>query len=143
MAAVLAASMVVAACARTGAPGGSGYGYAVDGRYTGRMTVQGEPFDASLELRAGRGGRVQGSFHVRAPLELDGSVDGVVREDLLRLTVRYESDGSADPGRACDGVVEGVLTVSPGGAVLDGPVTITDCGDELAGRMSFRRVADN
>jgi len=101
--------------------------------------VEGAPFEATLDLRTSRGGRISGSFNVLAPLEIEGAVVGTVMDDLLRLTLTYESDGPATPGRACEGRIEGILSVSAGGGVVDGPVTITDCGDSLPGRMSFRR----
>jgi len=135
----LAALAVVAGCAGKPGPGDPGYAYNVEGPYRGRLMVEGSPFDATLDLRISRGGRVRGSFSVLAPLEIEGSVAGTVIDDLLRLTLTYESDGRADSGRACEGRIEGILSVTSGGGVVDGPVTITDCGDPLPGRMSFRR----
>jgi hypothetical protein len=76
---------------------------------------------------------------VRAPLEIAGDVSGSVVDDLLRVTLTYESAGNADPGRACEGRIEGILSVSAGGSLVDGPVTIKDCGEALPGHMSFRR----
>lgn len=135
----MAAATIVTGCAGTPGPGDPGYAYNVDGPYQGRLMVEGSPFEATLDLRISRGGRVQGSFSVRAPLEIDGAVDGTVIDDLLRVTLTYESAGTAGTGRACEGRVEGILSVSRGGGTIEGPVTITDCGDPLPGRMSFRR----
>ena len=56
-------------------------------------------------------------------------------DELLRLTVTYRS---ASRG-GCDGQIEGILTVEPGGGIVEGPVTVADCGERIAGRMSFRR----
>jgi hypothetical protein len=137
--AIVAAMVVVTGCAGAPGPGESGYAYNVDGAYRGRLMVEGSPFEATLDLRIARGGRIRGSFSVRAPLEIDGAVDGTVVGDLLRITLSYESAGRADSGRACEGRIEGILSVSAGGATIDGPVTITDCGDSLPGSMSFRR----
>ncbi len=131
--------ILAAACASGPGPGQSGYPYNVDGRYSGRLMVEGEPFDATFDLATGRSGRVRGSFIVRAPLEIQGDIDGRVVDDLLRVTLIYANTGP-DGRQTCEGVVEGVLTVSPGGGIVDGPVTITDCGDALPGRMSFRRA---
>jgi hypothetical protein len=127
--------MIVAACASAPGPGDAGYAYNVDGRYSGRLMVEAAPFDASFDLRTSPGGRVRGTFGVRAPLEIEGSIEGMVLDDLLRVTLTYEATG----GRDCESRIEGILTISPGGQVVDGPVTITDCGDALPGRMSFRR----
>ena len=127
--------LVLAACGGGPGPGDPGYRYNVAGVYSGRLVVEGEAFDAELELSTSGGGRVRGTFRVRRPLEIDGRAEGTVIDDLLRLTVTYRSDGRAD----CDGRVEGILTVEPGGNVIEGPVTIADCNDALAGRMSFRR----
>lgn len=135
----LATFMLGAACAAGPRPGDPGYPYNVQGQYSGRLMVGGEPFDATFDLSTRRGGRVLGSFAVRAPLEIEGRADGTVVDDLLRITLTYQS---AARGGACDGSVEGILTVTMGGAVVDGPVTITDCGDALSGRMSFRRRSD-
>ena len=128
-------ALLLAACGGGPGPGDPGYPYNLVGVYTGRLTVEGEAFDAELDLSTSRGGRVRGTFRVRQPLEIDGRAEGTVIDDLLRLTVTYRSDGRAD----CDGRVEGILTVETGGGVIEGPVTIADCDDALSGRMSFRR----
>lgn len=133
----LGVAFALAACAGAPGPGGAGYAYNVDGRYSGRLVVENEPFDATLDLETRQGGRVRGSFAVRAPLEVRGSAAGTVVDDLVRLTLTYERPDGATG--TCESRIEGILTVSPGGAVLDGPVTITDCGDALPGRVSFRR----
>jgi len=138
----LAAAASIWACAGTPGPGQEGYAYNVDGLYAGRLMVDGEPFDGTLELRTGRGGRVRGSFSVRAPLEIEGRVEGSVVDDLLRVTLTYESAARGAGGQACESRIEGILTVTAGGDIFEGPVTITDCGDALPGRMSFRRAGD-
>jgi hypothetical protein len=130
---VLAASLT--ACAGGPRPGDAGYPYNASGRYTGRLMVQGEPFDAQLDLRTGPGGRVRGSFKVAQPLAIDGGVDGRVIDDLLRITIAYVKGAQG----GCPGKVEGILTVQRGGGIIEGPVTISDCDDQLPGRMSFRR----
>jgi hypothetical protein len=133
-----ATAILMTACAGSPGPGQSGYPYNVDGLYAGRLTVEDQRFDATLQLETARGGRVRGSFTVSAPLEIEGRVNGMLVDDLLRLTLSYASaDRSA--GRACTSSIEGILNVERGGAVVDGPITITDCGDALPGRMSFRR----
>lgn len=133
-----AAALLVAACAGSAGPGRSGYPYNVDGLYGGLLRVESERFDAKLRLETSRGGRVRGSFTVSAPLEIEGQVTGTLVDDLLRLTLTYENaDRSA--GRTCRSSIEGILSVERGGGTVEGPVTITDCDDALAGRMSFRR----
>jgi hypothetical protein len=131
----IALTTLLVACAGTPGPGDRGYAYNLDGVYAGRLTVEDQRFDATLDLRTARGGRVRGSFEVSAPLEIGGRVDGTLLDDLLRVALSYESSD----GQACQSRIEGILTVERGGGVVDGPVTITDCGDALAGRMSFRR----
>ena len=130
----LAALLAQAGCGGAG-PGQLGYPYNVGGVYTGRLAVEGEPFDAELELATALGGQVRGRFRVRQPMEIDGRVEGTVIDDLLRLTVTYQSSGGDD----CAGRIEGILTVEAGGEIIEGPATISDCGDALAARMSFRR----
>jgi hypothetical protein len=127
--------LLLCACAGAPRPGQSGYAYNVRGLYAGRLQVEGEAFDAELELSTALGGAVRGTFRVRQPLEIDGRVEGAVVDNLVRLTVVYRSTDRRD----CAGRIEGILTVEPGGDVLDGPATISDCGDALPGHMSFRR----
>lgn len=106
----------------------------MSGPYQGRFIFDGQPFDGSLNLRTAAGGRVNGAFRIGAPVSLDGPVEGMVIDDLLRVTVRYRTpDG-------CDARVEGVLTVEAGGDVIEGPVTVDSCGDATGGQMAFRRV---
>jgi len=128
-------AVLAVACGAGPRPGDPGYAYNVSGVYAGRLFVGNDWFDARLELRTAPGGRVQGVFRVGAPFRIDGRVTGAVMDDLLRLTVPYAGTAA----RACDGRIEGILTVERGGGVIDGPVTITDCEGALAGRMSFRR----
>lgn len=129
-------SVLATGCAAGPSPGDPGYAYQVDGRYRGSLVVDEESFDTSLDLTTGPGGRVRGSFTVSEPLEIDGDVTGAVMDDLLRITLTYEAEGG---GPTCPGRIEGVLTISAGGGAVDGPVTVTDCVDELVGRLSFRR----
>lgn len=135
-----AAAVLVASCAGAPGPGDAGYAFNVDGRYAGRLLVDGQSFDATFDLAISAGGRVRGTFEVRAPLEIEGRAAGMVVDDVLRLTLAYESD-ARDGGGTCEGRVEGILDITADGAIVDGPVTITDCGDSLAGRLSFRRAA--
>ena len=100
----MAAASILTGCAGTPGPGDPGYAYNVEGAYRGRLMVEGSPFEATLDLRTSRGGRISGSFNVLAPLEIEGAVVGTVMDDLLRLTLTYESDGRASSGR---GVVKG------------------------------------
>lgn len=114
-------------------PGDPGYPFNVSGAYQGRFLFDGQPFDATMNLRIGGGGRVRGAFRVGAPVELDGPVEGAVIEDMLRLTVRYRA------GDGCEAEVEGILTIESGGNVIEGPVTVMGCGAPTAGTMAFRR----
>ena len=122
------------ACAANPAPGQSGYPFNLDGDYAGRVFFAGEPFDATIELDTRGGGAVTGSFRVRQPVLIDGRVEGVLVDDLFRIRVSYRSPGG------CDGSMEGVLTVERGGATFEGPVTVRDCGEPIAGRLAFERV---
>lgn len=128
-------ALLLAACAGTPRPGQSGYAYNVRGVYAGRLQVEGEWFAAELQLATALGGAVRGTFRVREPVEIDGRVEGAVVDNLVRLTVTYPSAER----RGCTSRIEGILTVEPGGAVIDGPATISDCGHALPGHMSFRR----
>jgi len=126
--------LALTACAGTPGPGDSGYPFNVAGPYSGRFLIDNQPFDATLQLQTSGGGRVRGAFRVVAPFDIEGRVEGAIADELLRITVLYRNtDG-------CDGRIEGILTVARGGGTFEGPVTVTDCGDPIAGQMSFRRV---
>jgi len=129
----LAAGAWLSACAggSVPGPGATGYPYNVQGSYEGRFVFDGQPFDASLQLRTESGGRVRGAFLIAPPMSIEGRAEGVVIDDLLRLTVTYRS------AEGCDGTVEGILDIEPGGRTFEGPVTVRDCAPPVAGRMSF------
>ena len=124
----------LSACASAPGPGDPDYPFNVSGPYQGRFIFDGQPFDATMNLRIDGSGRVRGAFRVGAPVDVDGPINGVVIDDLLRVTVRYTApDG-------CEAELEGVLTVERGGNVVEGPVTVSGCGSPIAGTMAFRRV---
>ncbi|MDH3270329.1 MAG: hypothetical protein OEN56_03290 [Gemmatimonadota bacterium] len=123
----------LAACATGSGPGSPGHPYNVEGAYEGSFVFDGSPFEATVRLRTRSGGRVTGAFRVGAPVEIDGPVQGAVRDELLRLTVRYTNPGG------CDGRIEGILTIERGGGEITGPVTVTDCGTPVAGRVRLVR----
>lgn len=133
IAALLFVALTSPGCATVPGPGDPGYPYNVEGAYDGRLVFDGQPFDARVRLRTRPGGRVDGALRVVPPVAIEGKVTGAVRDDLLRISVTYRSSGD------CDGRIEGILTVERGGGVIEGPVTVTDCADPVAGRMSFRR----
>ncbi len=122
----------LAACAGFASPGSRGL--SVDGSYSGRFVVDGQHFAATLDLRVRSGGVVGGFFSVTAPVELEGRVEGALVDDLLRLAIRY-----ANP-EGCAGEIEGVLEITLGGELLEGPVAVEDCGQPVAGQMSFQRT---
>jgi hypothetical protein len=130
----LVALLGIGACATAPGPGAPGYPYNVSGAYAGRLHIDDQPFDATLRLRIVPGGRVDGMLRVVSPVEIEGQVRGNVLDDLLRLTIGYRSRAG------CEGRIDGILTVERGGALVEGPVTVTDCGERIAGRMSFRRT---
>ena len=131
---ILVAALMLSACASNPGPGDSRYPFNVAGSYQGRFLFQGQRFEASMQLRTTSGGRVGGAFRVSAPVVIEGRAEGVVLDDLLRITVTYV-DASG-----CDGRIEGILTVERGGGIFEGPVTVSDCGQPVGGSMSFRRV---
>ena len=128
------ALVAISACAANPGPGQAGYAFNLDGRYTGRVFFAGDPFDATIELDTVRGGAVSGTFEVRSPVLIDGRVEGVVLDDLFRVRVLYQSPGG------CDGSMEGVLSIAEGGDTFEGPVTVRDCGEPIAGRLAFERA---
>jgi hypothetical protein len=99
----------------------------------GSFRFDDQPFYATLNLVASDGVRLSGGFRVSAPVDIDGEVTGAAIEELLRVTVQYRDE------RGCAGRIEGILTIENEGALIQGPVTVDDCGRLVAGRMSFRR----
>ncbi len=97
----------VVACAGGPTPGSP---YDAGGAYSGRLSVQREEFDADLELRTQSDGRVGGSFAVGPPFGIEGRVDGRIVDDVLRVTITYQS-ASKD---GCDGRIEGILDIRAG-----------------------------
>ena len=96
-----------------------------------------ERFASTLQLRGSGPGRVSGAFRVSDPIDIQGVVTGVVLDDLLRIKVTWRGpDG-------CDGVIDGILDILEEGRVLEGPVSVADCGEPVAGRMSFKREGWN
>lgn len=121
------------ACAVAPGPGDAGYAYNLSGSYVGRFDIDGQPFDATLQLRTSPGGSVRGAFRVGLPVDIEGSAEGALIRDLLRIDISYVDGGG------CRSHIAGILTVERGGGTIEGPVTVTDCGTETAGRMRFRR----
>jgi len=129
----LVVATAVPGCAGGPRPGDVGYAFNVSGDYFGRVHLEGEPFDATVSLSTGRRGTVSGSFKVSVPVLIVGQVEGVIIDDLFRIRITYLSPGG------CDGVIEGILTVTRGGSPVEGPVTIRDCGEPVSGRLALRR----
>lgn len=114
-------------------------GPAAVGAYAGSVVIDGQTFGATLTLRASESleieaaFRVEGVLRIPSPVEIEGEVDGIAFGDILRLRVQYRSlDG-------CDGRIDGILDVTRRGAALDGPVTVEDCGEPVAGQLTLRR----
>lgn len=132
----VAAALIVSACATAG---GASRGeaaptaYALDGAYTARLTVGDQSFEGVLSLRTAADARVTGSLRVLAPVRIDGPVRGRIIDELLRITIAYTgADG-------CESRIEGILTIERGGEAAEGPVTVDDCGADIAGRLrAFR-----
>jgi hypothetical protein len=129
------AAVALVACAGGPGPGDTGRGGDASGSYSGRLVVQGERFDAKLDLRGHGSSRVSGTFVVSAPIHVDGQVEGTLVDNVLRMTITYDSTSES----GCVGRIEGILDVKEGGDAIDGPVTVSDCQSELPGRMTFSR----
>ena len=125
----------LAACAGAGAPsaGAPTYPFNVAGGYAGRFTIDGQPFESTLQLRTAVDGSVTGGFRVTDPIEIDGRVQGRIVDDLLRFTATYRSLND------CDDHIEGIVTITRGGGTVSGPITITTCDERIAGSMNFQR----
>lgn len=107
--------------------------YAVEGAYGARLTVGEQAFDGALSLRTTADARVSGSLRIVSPVRIDGPVRGRVIDELLRITITYAGvDG-------CDSRIEGILTIERGGDAVEGPVTVNDCGQDIAGRLRITR----
>ena len=110
---------------------------AIIGSYEGHFVFGSERFRSALELRGAGPDRVAGAFRVSDPIEIEGVASGVVIDSLLRIKITWRSlDG-------CDGTIEGILSITDRGREIDGPVSVADCGEPVAGRMSFSRSNRN
>lgn len=134
LAPILFLLLVTASACATGSPGAGEPAYNVRGTYGGRFVFDGQRFGASLQLQSDGPGRVRGAFRVGDPIAIEGPASGVLMDEYLRVEVEYRSP------EGCDGTIVGILTVEPGGDVIAGPVTVTDCRGPVAGQMDFRRV---
>ena len=106
---------------------------ALEGSYEGRLLIEGRPFRATLTLQRSAARSLRGSLVVVSPVEIDGAVEGVVVDGLLRLIVSYEgADG-------CDGTIAGIFDVAPESPSVTGPVMVDDCRGPVAGALDFRR----
>jgi hypothetical protein len=135
--AALLSLSILSACAGAVAPsaGAPAYPFNVAGGYTGRFIIDGQPFESTLQLRTAGDGSVTGGFRVTNPIEIDGRVQGRIVDDLLRFTATYRSLND------CDDRIEGIVTIASGGGTVSGPITVTTCDEQIAGRMSFQRRA--
>jgi hypothetical protein len=132
------AVLVAAGCASAPPPPpdpGLGPIALTDGTYLGHLEIDDRRFDATLRLTRATAPNWGGSLTVVSPVEIEGDVQAVAWDSIVRIRVSYTgADG-------CEGRIEGILDVGREGAVdkLDGPVTVHDCVSPVAGRMTFRR----
>jgi hypothetical protein len=132
------AVLVAAACSTAPPPApdpGLGAIALRDGIYVGHLVIDDRRFDSTLRLTRATVPNWGGSLTVVSPVEIQGDVQAVAWDSIVRIRVSYTgADG-------CDGRIEGILDVGREGAVdkLDGPVTVHDCVSPVAGRMTFRR----
>lgn len=126
--------VVLGGCAAAGraAPAGG-----VGGFYAGSLFVDGRPFGATLNVRSSGPNRIRGAFGTSSPVSIEGTVEGAVIDDLLRIRVEYRTpDG-------CEGLIQGILDVDRDGGALEGPVTVSDCQEPVAARLVLRRRRSN
>lgn len=128
----LALSLALCAACASGARPAGGRPYEVGGSYGGRLVVERQSFDGVLILR-GAGARLTGTLRIMEPFHIDGRVRAERIDELLRLNVTYRGEDG------CQGSIEGILTISPDGDTVAGPVTVLDCDQAVAGSLSFRR----
>ncbi|MDX1646189.1 MAG: hypothetical protein R3304_03500 [Longimicrobiales bacterium] len=122
----------VSGCAPTPPPGPGGP--PVVGAYTGSLTADGQTFGATLRLEAASPGRSAGTLSISDPVAVEGDVSAVAIRGLLRIDVAYTD------AQGCEGRISGILDVENDGGILEGPVTLMDCGEPVAGRLRFRRT---
>jgi len=124
---------LLAACAGNPGPGDPGYPYNVSGTYSGRFMVEGQSLGATLSLQTSPGGVVGGEVQV-PDMGVTAEVEGTVAANQLTLRIAY-----FNPVTRCDGLAEGTVTVTEGGATFSGPVTIIECGQSMGASLTFRR----
>ena len=129
-------ALSLTACAGTPGPGDSGYPFNVEGSYRGAISVDGQGFSGTMQLRTEAGGMVSGSFEITQPVGITGRIEGMLVGDQLTLAMRYANN----PATGCTGgAAEGTVTVDEGGSMIRGRLTVNDCGASLAAQMNFRR----
>lgn len=123
------------ACAGTPGPGDSGYPFNLSGSYGGDIFVEGMSFAATLDLRTGPGGALEGTYGVTSPVSMSGEVQGTLVADTARFSMDY-----VNPMDGCGGTLEGTGTVEEGGGAFSGRARINDaCYGSLSGNFSFQK----
>ena len=132
---VLAAALLLGACAGNPGPGESGYAYNLTGTYSGTLDVEGILFSAVLELNTAPGGAVTGTFTATGMSPVSGDITGTITEDAFVFRIRYNRTAEG-----CSGVLSGRATIPTGGGEFTSSVGIDDnCDGSLAGYLRVTR----
>lgn len=134
LAAGLAATAVLVACAGNPKPGDPGYRYNVAGNYAASFNVDGVPYGGIITLSTAPGGAVSGNMALVTPLPLEGPLTGSVSADTLMLSIPYTlPDG-------CNGTAVLRGPVTEGGGAASGPMQVNDsCAGVLQGSFTLTR----
>ena len=127
---------LVVGCAGSPGPGDAGYPYNVAGDYSGSLTVAGVTMTGTIQVSTQPGGGVTGTVSVNRPIQINGTLNGILAGDQLTVGIAYGNN----PATGCSGgTMDGALTISEHGANISGAVKIADCGEILDATIDFSR----
>jgi hypothetical protein len=134
LAAGLAVTGLLVACAGNPKPGDPGYRYNVAGNYTASFNVDGVPYGGIITLDTAPGGAVSGRMALVTPLPIESELTGTVSADSLRLSIPYTlPDG-------CNGTAVLRGPIAEGGGSASGAMEVNDsCAGLLTGTFTLTR----
>lgn len=134
LAAALAVTGLLLACAGNPKPGDPGYSYNVAGNYAASFNVDGVPYGGIITLETAPGGAVSGNMAMVTPITLESQLTGTVTGDSLMLSIPYTlPDG-------CNGTAVLRGPIAEGGGSSSGPMQVNDsCAGVLNGSFTLTR----
>lgn len=127
--------VALAACAGAPGPGEAGYPFNLSGSYSGQVSVEGQAFSMTVDLRTEAAGVIRGTYEVTSPVSMAGDVTGTLVADTATIRLDY-----MNPMDGCGGNFEAKGPVDEGGDAFSGRARVNDsCGGFLSGTVRLRR----